>query len=95
MKSKKQSYRLEITGRHVPMSPSYIVRHDGSVVVNYFSGSEQSLALSNLVGNSAAMLRFHLEDAIDGREAAHAVRAILMQKFANNRAAMPTVTILN
>ena len=46
----------------------YIVRAVNGVV-SYMSASETPLALSNLVGNEAAELRFKLEDARDGKAA--------------------------
>jgi hypothetical protein len=51
---------------------SYITREGGKV--QYFSGSEQPLALANIAGNKAAILRFAIQDALTARDAAHAIR---------------------
>jgi hypothetical protein len=82
MKAKTyRPYRLEIMptdGNH----PTYITRHTNGHV-NYISASEQSLCLSNLMGNRAAVSRFALQDALDGNQAAAALRAQAAQRGPN------------
>jgi hypothetical protein len=90
MTSKKpENYRIRIDRER---SKTYIVRRDGKVW--YMSGDETVLALSNLVIDDAAALRFALEDAKDGAEAAKAVRTTLANQWKNNMAMMPQVVLL-
>ena len=55
----------------------YIVRAVNGVV-SYKSASETPLALSHLVGNEAAELRFKLEDARDGKAALDCLHKVLV-----------------
>ena len=68
MKSKKP-IRIKITETY---GISYIVIQDG--YVSYIGGSEIPLALSNLVGNKAAELRFALQDVESGEQALKIVK---------------------
>lgn len=68
-------YRLRV--ERWPDYKSYIVREPGRRQVWYRSSSEGNLPLSALVDDAAAELRFKLEDAMDGSDAAKAVRNVL------------------
>ena len=64
----------------------YIVRAANGAVT-YMSAQEMPLALSHLVGNEAAELRFQLEDAKDGE----AALACLVKVFTAHWAGNPTM----
>ena len=66
----------------------YIVRAANGVVT-YMSAQETPLALSHLVGNEAAELRFKLEDAKDGEAALACLVKVLTAKWAGNPTMRP------
>ena len=72
----------------------YIVRAVNGVVSN-MSASETPLALSNLVGNEAAELRFKLEDARDGKAALDCLHKVLTAQWAGNPTMQPKVELFS
>lgn len=86
----KADYRIRIIDGS--KNQSYIVRKNERV--NYISASETPLALSNLVQDKAAELRFDLEDARNADDAAIAVRKILAEMWRNNPPLKPSVEII-
>lgn len=93
---KPNNYRLRIilpaNGTGSP-THTYITRYGERV--SYLSASETPLALSNLIHDDAAALRFALEDAFDGSKAAQAVRAVLTAQWKNVPARCPKVEVLS
>lgn len=87
-----KDYRLRIVDRN--FNRDYITRRDGAV--SYFSGSQTPLTLYDLVRNDAAELRFALEDAADGNDAAIEVEIALDRhwKQRNFTFAQPRVEVL-
>lgn len=83
-------YRLRITMHD--QSRMYLVRR--GKIVQYISAQETPNALSNLVQGEAAELRFWLEDAVGGQDAARKVREVLTKMWARNPDHMPKVEIL-
>lgn len=95
MTSKLAPYRLRIAtqnGSHHRPVYTYIVRQGDRVC--YMSGSETPLALSNLIHEDAAAVRFQLEDALCGSDAAQALRAVLAVQWQQNKPMMPKVEVL-
>lgn len=93
-----ERYRLRISDptMTVPGNPpyrTYIVR-DAKGKVTYTNGTEDPIALSNLVGHVASELRFELEDAKDGSAAKKAVDAVLVVKWKNRPECLPKVEVL-
>lgn len=88
-------YRLKITIGNQGINPAcephdtYAVRRKGAV--HYYSGAETPLALSNLLGSSAAEARFALEDAVDASAARESLQSYC---DANLRPGWCSVTVL-
>jgi hypothetical protein len=66
----------------------YIVRAANGAVT-YMSAQETPLALSHLVGNEAAELRFQLEDAKDGKAALACLVKVLTAQWAGKPTMQP------
>jgi hypothetical protein len=84
--TKKEPSEFRIRYTDTMGNTSYITRRKGEVY--YFSGSEVSLALSSLVGQYAAELRFALRDAQSGWDAVKAVRASMTKYHPNANLAL-------
>jgi hypothetical protein len=72
----------------------YIVRA-ASGVVTYMSAQETPLALSHLVGNEAAELRFQLEDAKDGEAALACLVKVLTAHWASKPTMQPKPELIH
>jgi hypothetical protein len=90
MKALTSNYRLRIGAPRG--GNTYIVRKND--VVSYISSDETPLALSNLIQKDAASMRFALEDALSGSDAAKVLRAVLAHQWVNNKPLMPVVEVL-
>lgn len=97
MKDNRRDYRLRISEPHTisreTFRATYIVRKGDRV--SYIASDETPLALSNLILQRAAEVRFSLEDALNGDDAAKAVRAALAEQHKNNRPLLPVVEVLS
>lgn len=95
-KPTRRDYRVRISEPHTvsrqTFCNTYIVRKGADV--RYIASDEAPLALSNLILKNAAEVRFALEDALDGGEAADALRKALAVQWTNNKALMPLVTAI-
>jgi hypothetical protein len=78
----RHDYRLKVENMTSLWYATFIVRKGKNVL--YYSMNETPLALSNLVGNDAAELRFALEDALCGTVAANKVRDVLKKRNSNS-----------
>jgi hypothetical protein len=92
------SYRLHVyhpsRGESIRSASTYIIRNkDGRV--SYISSDETPLALYSLIINDAARIRFRLEDALDGNDAAKELREALLRQYANNKPLMPIVEVFS
>lgn len=87
----KKPYRIRITNQ-VTSAVTYLTRRGDWV--EYVSGNETRLPLSNLVGDAATELRFALEDARTGAEAAQALRLLLNLQYQQNPQLRPTIQVL-
>lgn len=85
----KHDYRLKVASHN---GNTYITRHGKNV--QYMSGNETPLALSNLLGGLAAETRFKLEDARDGADAQHVLQIVLHEQWKGNPGMCPKVTII-
>ena len=85
-------FRLRVTDRSGNIS--YLVRRRDKTQIRYFTAGETPLALSNLVGNEAAELRFVLEDAMDDASAFKAVSDRLERQWKKNPEMMPQVEVI-
>ena len=72
----------------------YIVRAANGVVT-YMSAQEMPLALSHLVGNEAAELRFQLEDAKDGEAALACLVKVLTAQWASKPTMQPKPELIH
>lgn len=72
MGNSPKPFRLKLTD--VFGNTSYLVRRNDKI--SYVGGDETPLALSNVARGKATELRFALEDAADGADAAKAVRKL-------------------
>ena len=86
----QHDYRLRITMHD--QSRMYLVRR--GKIVSYISANETPNALSNLVQNDAAELRFWLEDVDSGTDAALKVKGVLERMWARNVSHMPKVEVI-
>jgi hypothetical protein len=85
-------FRIRVTDRSGNIS--YLVRRRDKTQIRYFTAGETPLALSNLVGNEAAELRFALEDAMDDASALKAVSDRLERQWTKNLEMMPQVELI-
>lgn len=90
-KTTKQDYRLRVTTelKH----HTYIVRKGDRV--SYISSDETPLALSNLIFQGAAEVRFALEDDTDGFVAARNLRTVLQALYKQAPDKAPKVEVLS
>ena len=87
-----KQFRIRVTDRSGNIS--YLVRHGDKTQIRYFTAGETPLALTNLVGNEAAELRFALEDATDDSSAFKAVSDLLQRKWKKNPEMMPQLEVI-
>lgn len=96
MTKKPENYRLRILEPHTvsreTFKTTYIVRKGDRV--SYIGSDETPLALSNLISKDAAGMRFKLEDADDGDNAAKCLRSVLADQWKNNKTLLPVVEVL-
>jgi hypothetical protein len=84
-------FRIRLTDRSGNIS--YLVRRRENEIL-YFTAGETPLALTNLVGNEAAELRFALEDAMDDSSAFKAVSDRLERQWEKHPEMMPQVEMI-
>jgi len=87
-----KQFRIRVTDRSGNIS--YLVRHRDKTQIRYFTAGETPLALTNLVGNEAAELRFALEDATDDSSAFKAVSDLLQRQWKKNPEMMPQLEVI-
>ena len=87
-----KQFRIRVTDRSGNIS--YLVRQRDKTQIRYFTAGETLLALTNLVGNEAAELRFALEDATDDSSAFKAVSDLLQRKWKKNPEMMPQLEVI-
>jgi hypothetical protein len=85
-------FRIRVTDRSGNIS--YLVRRRDKTQIRYFTAGETPLALTNLVGNEAAELRFALEDATDDSSAFKAISDLLQRQWKRNPEMIPQLEVI-
>ena len=85
-------FRIRVTDRTGNIS--YLVRRRDKMQIRYFTAGETPLALSSLVGNEAAELRFALEDAMDETSTLKALSDRLERQWSKTPEMMPQVEVV-